>query len=137
MSFYSLLERYELKLCAVTELETDSDTGILRYALAGKSLPDRIPKNAIWYLEGSITHESNRFPTELPQLASVFDASLISLDSVPVPYHDGLQRLFFSFQASTRAASALDFFLSLEYLRYEGLGFYPNIDSSYHRKDTL
>lgn len=137
MSFYALLERYELRLCAVTELEVDSDAGTLRYALAGRRLPNRIPKHAVWYLEGSITHELDRFPAELPQLAPVFDASLIALDSLPVPYRDGLQRLFFSFRASPRDAVALDLFLSKEYSRYEGLGFYPNIDSSHYRKDML
>ena len=121
--FYSMLDRYELRICGVCDLE--AEPGSIRYALIGKTLPKRLPKSVSWNLECSIATEVGAFPTEALQTASVFGALPLKIDSLPVLYDDGLQRFYFTFSVSRGDALAFDLYLSMEHTRYTPIGLYP------------
>ena len=121
--FYSLLDRYELRICAACDLDTDP--GSIRYALVGKSLPDRLPKSVSWRLECSVAAEAGAFPTDILQIAPIFGAQLLKIDSLPVLYDDGLQRFYFTFELHRAEALAFDLYLSMEHARYTPIGLYP------------
>lgn len=123
--FYAMLDRYELKICAACRLEPDHSEGTVRYALIGKNLPSRIPKNAEWLFECSVVTEIGKFPTDVVEITSVFDATIIKIDSLPVLYDDGLQKIYFTFRIPKQHADALHFYLTMEHARYSLLGFYP------------
>lgn len=123
--FYSMLDRYELKICAVCHLEPENSEETVRYALVGKHLPTRIPKQAEWNFEGVIITEIGQFPTEILAVASEFQAELIQINSIPVLYDSGLQKIYFTFRLSPKHAAAFHLYLSQEYARYSWIGCYP------------
>lgn len=128
--FYSMLDRYELKICAVCHLEPANSEGTVRYALIGKHLPDRIPKQAEWNFEGMIVTRIGKFPKEILDVASEFQADLIQIDSIPILYDDGLQKIYFTFQISPENAAAFHLYMSQEYARYALIGCYPILNDS-------
>lgn len=128
--FYSMLDRYELRICAVCHLETEHLESTVRYALVGKHLPTRIPKHAEWNFEGVLVTEIGRFPKEIFDVSSEFGAELIQIDSIPLLYDDGLQKIYFTFRISPQNAPAFHLYLSREYARYSLIGCYPLLNPS-------
>ena len=125
-NFYSMLDRYELKICSVCELEGDgASEGSVKYALVGRSLPDRIPKNSRWSFEFSLISENGRTLFDILQVAEIFGATLMRIDSLPVEYDGGLQKYYFTFGLPEANVSAFNLFLTEEYARYTAVGSYP------------
>ncbi len=125
--FYDMIDRYELKICAVTELDAEEAVGRTRYGLIGKSRPDRIPKNSLWNFEFSVVAESERFPTDILQIAPIFEATALKIDSIPLRYDEDSQRIYFSFRLPESFVPAFDLYLSKEHSRYTTIGYYPLI----------
>ena len=125
--FYSMLDRYELKICAVCELDGEDEVGA-KYALVGRSAPDRIPKNANWGYEFSVISGSGRALSEISGVSRIFGAELLKIDSLPVEYDSGLQKYYFTFDIPEANISAFDLFLSEEYSGYTSVGVYPTVD---------
>jgi len=123
--FYAMLDRYELKICGACRLEPDQTEGAVRYALIGKTIPSRIPKSATWFFECSVVTEIGAFPKDIMDVAPFFDASITKVDTLPVLYDDGLQRVFFTFRISKEKAEAFHFYLTMEHTRYSFIGLYP------------
>lgn len=123
--FYSMIDRYELKICAVCELETENASETIRYALVGKHLPRRIPKDANWNFECYISAEAEEFPYDIFRVAPIFEAMPIKIDSRPILYDDRANRVYLTFRIPRHLASAFDLYLSKEHLRYTAIGLYP------------
>ncbi|MBQ9085752.1 MAG: hypothetical protein IJY47_01040 [Clostridia bacterium] len=123
--FYAMLDRYELKICAVCSLETENLVGNTRYALVGRSLPDRIPKHCTWSFECSIATAAGSFPHDILTVAAIFHAELLSIDSLPVLYDEELQRFYFAFRIPKEHAMAFHLYCSMEHSRYTPIGLYP------------
>ena len=123
--FYGMLDRYELKICAVTSLETDDLRGSTRYALIGRALPARIPKSSQWNLEYSVALPVGEFPHDLLSVCDRFSAKLLKVDSLPVQYDDQLHRFYFTFQVSKDAAVGYHLYCTQVHTRYTPIGLYP------------
>lgn len=125
--FYEMIDRYELKICAVTELDAEEAMGRTRYGLIGKSCPNRIPRKSLWNFEFSVVSESECFPTDILQIAPVLEATVLKIDSIPVRYDEDSQRIYFAFRLPELCAPAFDLYLSEEHSRYTTIGYYPLI----------
>lgn len=125
--FYSMLDRYELKICAVCEPDIEHVEGSVRYALVGKAVPDRIPKGAEWCFEFSVISGSGGTLSDIASVADIFSARLSKVDSLPVEYDSGLQKYYFTFDLPEDSISAFDLFLSEEYAGYTSVGLYPRV----------
>lgn len=123
--FYGMLDHYELKICAVTSLETDDLQGSTRYALIGRALPARIPKNSQWNLEYSVAMPVGEFPHDLLLVSDSFSAKLLKVDSLPVQYDDQLHRFYFTFRVPKGAAVGYHLYCSQKHTRYTPIGLYP------------
>ena len=123
--FFSMLDRYELRICAATALEGEDPTESTRYALIGRSLPQRTPKACPWNLEFSLAMPVETTPQSLFSVAEQFSAKLLKMDSLSVPYDDQLSRFYFTFRVPKEQAVSFHLFCSLEYSRYTPLGLYP------------
>ncbi len=123
--FYAMIDRYELKLCAVTELENEDSSGSVRYALAGKSSVRSIPRDRICVLEFSLTREDGSRLSELLSAAKALDATPHTWDFLPLEYDHGLYRQYVSFRIRRENANAMALYLSLDYPNYAPIGFYP------------
>lgn len=126
--FYSMLDRYELRICAVCEPEADDNAeGNAKYALVGRAIPDRVPKNSRWCFEFSVISDSGSALSDISGVAYIFGARLIKIDSLPVEYDSGLQKYYFTFSLPETNISAFDLFLTEEYARYTTVGLYPTV----------
>ena len=123
--FYSMIDRYELKICATCTVEHEDSPDTVRYALVGKHLPRRIPKNTEWNLECCISSEADQFPYDIFRVAPIFEATPIKVDSLPILYDDGAHRIYFTFQIPRMMAYAFDLYLLTEHPRYTAIGLYP------------
>ena len=123
--FYAMLDRYELRICASCSLEHEDSPDTVRYALVGKHLPKRIPKNALWNLEYCVFAEAEEFPYDIFQVAPIFEATPIKIDSLPMPYDDVAHRIYFTFRIPITMAYAFDLYLLSEHPRYTPIGLYP------------
>ena len=126
--FYSMIDRYELKICAVCELEAEGESeGSVKYALVGRSLPDRVPKRSRWNFEFSVISEDGAAFFDIKRASEVFGARLVKIDSLPVEYDGGSQKYYFTFDLPWANIAAFDLFLSEEYARYTSVGAYPTV----------
>ena len=126
--FYSMIDRYELKICAVCELETESTPETIRYALVGKHLPRRIPKDTDWNFECCVSAEAEEFPYDIFRVAPIFSATPIKIDSLPILYDDRAHRFYLTFRIPRHLAYAFDLYLSKEHPRYTAIGLYPILE---------
>jgi hypothetical protein len=127
-SFYSMLDRYELRICASCELESDDGSeGSVKYALIGRALPDRIAKNSSWSFEFSVISDGGRVLSDISGVSEIFGARLIKIDSLPVEYDGRLQKYYFTFGLPETSIAAFDLFLENEYARYDAVGLYPTV----------
>jgi len=127
--FYSMIDRYELKICAVCELETDNTPETIRYALVGKHSPRRLPKNTDWNFECYISAEAEAFPYDIFRVAPIFEATPIKIDSLPILYDDRAHRFYLTFRIPRHLAYAFDLYLSKEHPRYTAIGLYPILEA--------
>lgn len=123
--FYAMLDRYELKICATCTLEHEDSHDSVRYALVGKRLPRRIPKNIEWNMEFCLSAEAEDFPYDIFRVAPIFQATPIKIDSLPILYDDGAHRIYFTFRIPRTMAYAFDLYLLSEHPRYTPIGLYP------------
>ena len=127
MSFYSLLDRYELKICETVDIDGDDTTSSFRHALVGRSCREqrnRISKNQRWVFEFSIIEENTDFLAPLFEAASKSEARLICVDSTPVEYAPDMQKFFFSFSLPTQNAIAFRLFVALKHQTHTPIGIY-------------
>lgn len=123
--FYSLLDRYELHICAVTSLETnDDDASSIRFALVGRSAPRRIENDALCDFEFSIARENGTRLAELLHAAYEFRATPKKTDTVSLEYDHDLYKHYLTFSVPCEEAYAFALYLSFEYPNYTPIGFY-------------
>ena len=123
--FYSTVDRFELRICASCGIDAESAAESVKYALIGRVLPDRIPKNNARRFEFSVISHTGRVISDVIEAAAVFGADLAGIDSLPVEYGDGLQKYYFTFRLPAADIRGLDLYLSEEYASYAPVGYYP------------
>ena len=125
--FYSMLDRYELKICAVCELDTEGADESVKYALVGRTHPERIPRNSRWGFEFSVISENGGVFADILKVSEIFGGRLVKVDSLPVEYDRGLQKYYFTLEIPEANIPAFDLFLTEEYTRYTVQGIYPAV----------
>lgn len=123
--FYAMADRYELKFCALTELDSEESTQGVRYALAGRRMIKPIPRGQGCVVEFSLSREDGSRLSDLLSAASAFGATPHTLDFLPLEYDNRLYRQYFSFRLSSENAAPFGLYLFLEYPHYAPIGFYP------------
>ena len=123
--FYAMLDRYDLRICAVCGLETDGQSRDVCYALAGRTAPPKLPRTASAAFEFSLTWQDGAPLEQLLSAASAFGAVLRKTDTTPVEYDRNLFRYYFIFTLPTASVYHFAFFLSLAYPGYSLIGYYP------------
>ena len=127
MSFYSLLDRYDLKICATVDIDKDDSSVSFKHALIGRSCLEqriRTQKNQRHIFEFSLITESTDFFAPLFEAALYVGAKLVCIDSLPVEYATDTQKFFFSFSLPYQNALAFRLFVALKHQTYTPIGFY-------------
>lgn len=122
--FYGMMDRYELKICAITELDGDDSAERVRYALVGRSLPRPIARTQSGILEFSLTREDGSHLSSLFAATEALGASVQKVDFLPLEYDHSFYRVYVSLRLSVADASALGTYLSLCHPNYTPIGFY-------------
>lgn len=123
-SFYAMMDRYELKICAMFELENEDTAESVRYALAGRSLPRPIAKSQSCAIEFSLTREDGTNLAELLSATALLGATPLRVDFLPLEYDNSFYRIFLTLRTSAKNASALGLYLSLCHPNHTPIGFY-------------
>lgn len=127
MRFYALLDRYDLKICEIVDIDNDSAPSMLRYARIGRASNEpkkRASKQQNYIFEFSVISESTDFFAPLFEAANALDAKLICIDSLPVEYASNMQKFFFSFLIPTQSTLAFRLFINLKHQSYTPIGIY-------------
>lgn len=130
MSFYSLLDRYELKICAVTDIDDEEASKTIRYACIGRSCTEPIEKknsksNVIF--EFSAVDSTNDFLPLLLLCANEARAEIVNIDSIPIEYSSHLQKFFFSFRIPSQNALFFRLLTATNQENYTPIGIYKEI----------
>lgn len=123
-SFYAMMDRYDLKICAAAEIESDDGAENVRYALVGHSVPRPLGKSATCVLECSLTREDGTAISDLLQAAELLGARVQTIDFLPLEYDYSFYRVFLSFVLPLDTVAAFALYLSLSYPNYNPIGFY-------------
>ena len=130
--FYSMLDRYGLKITYVCNVEREDNSKIIKYALAGKHFQtEHLEKGKRDYLrtfEFTMTQSPSTNLLDLYRAVKISNATENRVSSVCLPYGDNLARFYHSVTIS-RKTNFLPFllFLSLEYPEYTPIGIYREI----------
>lgn len=130
MSFYSLLDIYDLKICAVTDVEDDDYTKKVRYACVGRSCPDKFDKKISkkpLIFEFSTFDSTNDFFALLLLAAKDAQAEIVNVDSFPIEYSSRMQRFFFSFRIPPQSTFFFRLLTALSNPSYSPVGIYKEI----------
>lgn len=125
-SFYSLLERYELKICAAVDIDTEEDSHI-RFALVCRGCrepSERVLRSTPHTFEFFLLDSNGEFLFDLLELARLCSAELISVDTRPVPYDAQAKRYILSFKLMGTDAILFRALLPLTYDGYTPIGLY-------------
>ncbi len=127
LSFYAMLDRYELKICALCSIDTDDGRESVKYALVGKNMPDRLPKSEALCFECSVLSMEGSLSTDIISAASALGIGIVGIYSLPLSYDNSQQKYFFTFLASEKSICAMELFLSSEHRGYTPIGIYPHL----------
>jgi len=128
--FYSMLDRYELKIVDCAEIETDDPSKLIRFALVRRGISSRsfnamLKRHRECIFEFSIAESSGAFMTEVLSAVTETRGVLTKVDSLPVQYDDRQRRFFFTVSLPPRELSAFCLYLTLEFSSYTFIGLYP------------
>lgn len=130
MSFYSLIDRYDLKICAVTDIEDEEASKTVRYACVGKTCIDRFEKknskNDIIFEFCTIDTTTDVLPLLL-LCAKEANAEIVNVDSIPVEYSSHLQKFFFSFKIPSQSSLFFRLLTAITQENFTPIGIYKEI----------
>lgn len=124
-SFYSLIDRYELRICGAAVVGS-SDDGMQKteYALVGRTAG--LPKNekTLLCFEFSVTCDGEAFPYEIINAVHMLGGTVTAVGTQPLKYDDTGNKYYITVELASENALPTAFYLSMEYPRYTPLGLY-------------
>lgn len=131
MSFYSLIDRYELKISATVSIDAEGTSSTVKHALLSRACQEqsgRTQKNQNYIFEFSIIDENTDFFASLFEAANYIGAKLTCIDSIPMEYAPHTQKFFFSFCVPHNNAFSFRAFVALKHQAYTPIGFYKETE---------
>ena len=131
MSFYSLLDRYELKICETVDIDAENSSSTMKIALIGRTCKlqtGRVQKNKKCVFEFSIIADNTDFFAFLFEGANKIQARLNCIDSIPIEYTPHLQKFFFSFSLPHANNLIFRAFIALNHQSYTSIGIYKETE---------
>ncbi len=123
-TFYSMLDKYELKICGAAEAEDEDGVGRTTFALASRRLELTSLKSAVRRFEFSVIGEDADIICDIIQAGRVLGGTLCAVGTQPLDYDEIRKKYYFAFDFKAASPLPLALFLSLEYQRYEAVGLY-------------
>ncbi len=126
--FYSLIDKYDLKINAVVDTENEDGTETTRYALISRTIyyPDSVLKDPD-HFEFSINLSDPRLLGEIIYAASKLGMKLLRIDSLPVPYKDREFLFCPVFDVKEAYMDAFLLYMYLDFPQYTPIGIFPRL----------
>ena len=123
-SFYTMLDRHELKIAhTVTEDETDTQESV-SFALAGRTLPWNENKYTHLRYEFSLIGENAGIVSSVTEAVKELGGVVSDVGTLPVAYDQPRRRFYLSADIPAKGLMPLTLYFSLENLGFEILGVY-------------
>ncbi len=123
-SFYSMIDRYELKICDVTLCETDDDSDGITFALVGRTVEAGNESQRIKRFEFSLIDENSELFGDILLASKELGGRVTSVGTQPVAYDELKRNYYFSIDFEGSGADALALYINEEYSKYTPLGLY-------------
>ena len=126
--FYSLIDRYDLKIIAVTDIEHSDNSSSTRYALIGKNV--EFPNNIFGapdYLEFSIKLDSPELLEFIIRAAKLCGMKLSRIDSIPIAYREREFSFCPVFSVQGANIDAFLLYMQLDFPQYAPIGIFPKV----------
>ena len=122
-SFYSLLDRYELKINKTVSVGNEDDSQTVVFALVGKTV--RLTGECGQRLEFSVISEDASFVSEMIRAADELGGAVSSVGTQPLEYDELRKRFYISVDMRENSSPIpMALYVSLEYPRATPLGIY-------------
>ena len=123
-SFYTMLDRHELKIAyTVTEDENDSEEAVT-FALAGRSLSLPEDNPTCLRFEFSLIGENVGIVSEITEAVKELGGVVTDVGTLPIGYDQPRRKFYLSADIPSDSIIPLTLYLSMENLGFEVLGLY-------------
>ena len=121
-SFYSMIDRYELKICSVTLCETDDGSDSITFALVSRTVEAGNESQAVKRFEFSLIDENSALISDIMLATKELGGRVVSVGTQPVPYDELKNLYYFSMDFVGSGVDALALYINEEYSKYTPLG---------------
>ena len=127
LSFYSMIDRYELKIISTYSVEHSDNSKFTKFALLGRSVKQ------LKTLSTPVTKLELRIPESSDKEASVYkilcaadacNMQLCRIDSIPLPYNDSKLSYYAVFDINGADTDAFITYIAIEHPQCYALGIY-------------
>ncbi len=130
--FYSLMDRHELRICAVCNVEREDLSKTVRYALVGRNfISEEIEKLCAKRpraFEFSVLRSKQETIDDITGAISLCGATVSRVSSVETPYDSEMIKFYFSCSISDNTElDVLTIYLQLEHPQYDPIGIYREL----------
>ena len=126
-SFYSLIDKYDLKIFAVCDLEDYPSEKTTRYALVCKKTFIYQSNKKSSYVEFSLIEDESYSLKNILEAAELCGLKLYRIDTAVAPYGDLAFKFYHIFKSKEESAIPFLLYLNYKYPRYEAIGYYISI----------
>ena len=134
-SFYSLIDKYELKICTTARCVTDDEQDVV-YALVSKSISPAVITAPHMRFEFTTVGEQGDHIGEVIKALQHLSCNIYSLNTRPIEYDYQKQKCIFSVDVPDNSLAPLLIYLENEYPRYTPIGLYKidkeNLNENYY-----
>ncbi len=126
--FYSLIDKYDLKIFAVCDIDEALSSNRTRYALISRKLLLLPSEKHQTYLEFSLIDDSASMLSEIMEAAHLCSLELYRINTIPVPYDDVAIKFYHVFDTTKASLWPYLMFLDIKYPSCKIVGQYIKID---------
>lgn len=123
-SFYTMMDRFELKICRVIYEDTDNGANGIVYALVGRDISFDISDGEYKRFEFSVVHENADFVADVISAVKLFGGTVVIVGTQPVPYDELKSKYYLSVDLESASVLPLALYMYLDYPRYSPIGLY-------------
>lgn len=126
--FYSLIDKYDLKIFAVCDIDEKHSSNRTRYALLSRKILITTQKDHKSYLEFSLIDDSADALADIMSAAHHCSLGLYRVDSISVPYDDTTLKFYHIFDSSDSALVPFLMYLDIKHPSCKIVGNYIYIN---------
>ncbi len=126
-SFYSLIDKYDLKIFAICDLDDGTTDKRTRYALISKKSLIYLKSKKDIFIEFSMIEDKSYSLKNILEAADICGLELYRIDTVSAAYDDLAFKFYHIFKSKSQGILPFLMYLNYKYPRHEAIGYYISI----------